>query len=114
MVITVHISVEGAPVAEVTYRSGFHVEVRVAEEFRDDEISFELSHSKNKALKGTWEEALDAYFNEGIFDSRGSVYHGEMPRIGSARDHKSLFTAAAHALWKDLRDAGFELEVKFP
>jgi hypothetical protein len=114
VVITVHISVEGVSVAEVTYRSGFHVEIRVAEEFRDDEIRFELLHSKNKALKGTWEEALDRYFNEGVFDSRGSVFHGEMPRIGAARDHKSLFTAAAHALWKDLRDKGYKLEVEFP
>jgi hypothetical protein len=114
VVIAVHISLKGAPVAEVVYRSGLHVEVRVAKEFQDDEINFELSHSQNTALRGTWEEALDAYFNEGVFDSRACVFAGEMPRIGAARDHKSLFRAAVHALWKDLADMGYTVEVEFP
>jgi hypothetical protein len=109
----VHISREGIPVADVTYRSGLHVEVRVAKEFQDQPICFPLTHSANEELKGSWEEALDNYFNEGTFDSRDTILPGEMRRIGSAREHKSLFQEAAHALWKDLKPFAYSVEIEF-
>ena len=113
MVIVAHISWKGIPVADVTYRSGMHVEVRVAKEFQEDEISFSLAHSENKELTGRWEEAIDNYFNEGCFDSGEHLLPGEMARIGSAREHKSLFRQAAHALWKDLEPLGYKVDVEF-
>jgi len=113
MVIVAHISYKGTPVADVTYRAGLHVEVRVAQEFLDQEVRFRLCHSQNAELKGNWEEALDSYFNEGVFDSKDSVFPGEMRRIGSAREHKSLFRQAAHALLRDLEPHGFCVEVIF-
>ncbi len=113
MVIVAHISYKGTPVADVTYRAGLHVEVRVAQEFLDQEVCFKLCHSQNAELKGSWEEALDSYFNEGVFDSKDSVFRGEMRRIGSAREHKSLFRQAAHALLRDLEPHGFCVEVIF-
>lgn len=113
MVIVAHISYKGTPVADVTYRAGLHVEVRVAKEFLDQEVCFKLCHSQNAELKGNWEEALDNYFNEGVFDSKDSIFPGEMRRIGSAREHKSLFRQAAHALLRDLEPHGFCVEVIF-
>jgi hypothetical protein len=112
--MVLHLSQHGVPIADVTYRSGLHVEVRVAMEFLDREIKFPLHHSENKELSGTWESALDEYFNEGRFDSKSSLFPGEMRRFGSARDHKSLFRAAAHALLRDLEPFGFLVEVEFP
>jgi hypothetical protein len=113
MVIVAHISRQGVPIADVTYRSGMHVEVRVAQEFQEEEIFFSLAHSENKELKGRWEEAIDNYFNEGRFDSREHLLPGEIARIGTAREHKSLFRQAAHALWKDLEPLGYKVEVEF-
>jgi hypothetical protein len=111
--IVAHISQKGKPVADITYRAGIHVEVRVAKEFHSDEISFPLAHSENGELKGPWEEALDTYFNDGLFDSKDSVFLGEMRRVGSAKEHKSLFQHAAHALLKDLEPHGYEVRVEF-
>ncbi len=111
--IVAHISHEGKPVADVTYRIGIHVEVRVAKEFQSDEIRFPLAHSGNGELRGQWEEALDAYFNDGLFDSKDSVFRGEMRRVGSAKEHRSLFQQAAHALLKDLEPHGYEVRVEF-
>jgi hypothetical protein len=85
----------------------------VAKEFLDQRVCFPLCHSQNNRLEGNWEEALDNYFNEGVFDSKDSVFPGEMRRIGSAREHKSLFRQAAHALLRDLERHGFNVEVKF-
>ena len=113
MIIVAHVSREGAPIADVTYRSGLHVEVRVAMDFLDENISFQLEYSENRELKGAWEEALDRYFNEGRFETKGFVFPGEMPRIGSAREHKTLFRQAAHALKKDLERHGYSVEVEF-
>lgn len=113
MIIVAYLSQKGIPVADVIYRAGLHVEVRVAKEFQLQEICFRLCYSNNGELKGTWEEALDRYFNEGVFDSKDCIFPGEMRRIGSARDHKTLFRQAAHALLKDLQDHGYELEVEF-
>jgi hypothetical protein len=113
MVIVAHIFQTGTPVAEVTYRAGLHVEVRVAKEFVEQRVCFPLCHSQNTQLEGNWEEALDNYFNEGVFDSKDSVFPGEMRRIGSAREHKSLFRQAAHALLRDLERHGFNVEVNF-
>jgi hypothetical protein len=113
MIIVAYLSKKGIPVADVIYRAGLHVEVRVAKEFQLKEIDFKLCHSINDALKGTWEEALDRYFNEGVFDTKDCVFPGEMRRIGSARDHKTLFRQASHALLKDLQPYGYELEVEF-
>lgn len=113
MVIVAHLSRDNVPIADVTYRSGLHVEVRVAQEFLDEEISFPLKFSENRELKGTWEQALDSYFNEGRFNAKGNLFPGEMPRIGSAREHKTLFRQAAHALWKDLERHGYKIDVEF-
>ncbi|MBI5248003.1 MAG: hypothetical protein HY912_00790 [Desulfomonile tiedjei] len=113
MIIVAHLSHNGTPVADVTYRAGLHVEVRVAQEFLEQQVCFPLCHSQNFQLKGSWEEALDNYFNDGVFDSKDSVFPGEMRRIGNARDHKSLFRQAAHALLKDLERHGFNIEVNF-
>jgi hypothetical protein len=114
MIIVAHISQNGRPVADVTYRAGLHVEVRVAKEFLEQQICFQLCHSQNAELKGNWEEALDNYFNEGVFDSKDSVFPGEMRRIGNARDHRCLFRQAAHALLRDLERHGFNVDVNFP
>lgn len=113
MTILAHISCRGIPVADVTYRAGLHVEVRVAGAFQVEEICFRLAHSPNIELKGSWEEALDRYFNEGRFDFKGGMFPGEMPRCGCARDHKCLFREAVIALIKDLGPHGFLVEVEF-
>lgn len=114
MVIVAHISRKSTAVADVTYRAGLHVEVRVAKDFQDETIHMPLSHSGNDALSGTWEEALDYYFNEGEFDSKDGLLHGEMRRVGSAREHKSLFRYAVHALLRDLEPHGYTVSVEFP
>jgi len=114
MIIVAHLSRGGAPVAEVTYRAGLHVEVRVAKEFQRDDICFELKYSDNNELKGTWEEALDLYFNEGVFNSTDNLFPGEMRRVGSAREHKTLFRHAVHCLLKDLEPHGYKVSVEFP
>jgi hypothetical protein len=114
MIIVAHISRKGVPVADVTYRAGLHVEVRVAKEFQDERVEFALSHSENGILDGSWEEALDRYFNEGRFDSRDNLFPGEMRRVGSAREHRTLFRHAVHALLKDIEPHGYELHVEFP
>ena len=111
--IVAHISQKGKPVADITYRAGIHVEVRVAQEFQSDEIRFPLVHSENGELKGSWEEALDTYFNDGLFDSKDSVFPGEMRRVGNAKEHRSLFQHAAHALLKDLEPHGYEVRIEF-
>ena len=113
MTILAHVSHKGVPVADVTYRAGMHVEVRVAGNAQLDEICFPLSHSVNRELKGSWEQALDHYFNEGRFDFKGGMFPGEMPRVGCARDHKCLFREAVMALMKDLEPHGFLVEVEF-
>ncbi len=110
--IVVQLSYKGAPVAEVTYRAGLHVEVRIEEAFKDETIRFKLSHSQNMELAGNWEEALDLYFNEGIFDTKDHIFRGEMRRVGTAREHKSLFRQAAYSLLKDLELHGYDVKVK--
>jgi hypothetical protein len=90
-----------------------HVEVRIAQEFETDTIDIPITSSENKNLQGSWEKALDDYFNEGVFDSKGNVFPGEMRRVGSARDHKILFRQAAHSLRKDLLPYGYTVEVEF-
>ncbi len=114
MIIIAHISRKGAAIADVTYRSGLHVEVRVSKEFQTAKIHLPLAHSDNKELTGTWEEALDNYFNEGQFDSRDNLFPGEIHRVGTAREHRTLFQIAAHALSKDLEPAGYRVDVEFP
>lgn len=113
MTIVAHIARHGFPVADITYRAGLHVEVRVAKGFQEEKIQFRLNHSENKELAGRWEEALDDYFNAGLFDSKDTVYPGEMRRVGAARDHKSLFRSAVQALRKDMQPHGFEVSVEF-
>ena len=113
MAIIAHISRKGVAVADVTYRSGLLVEVRVAKEFESVKIHRRLTHSDNKELTGTWEEALDNYFNEGQFDSRDNVFPGEIHRVGAARDHRTLFQTAAYALRKDLEPSGYFVDVEF-
>jgi hypothetical protein len=110
--IVVYLSYNGAPVAEVTYRAGLHVEVRIEEAFQDERIRFNLSHSQNRELVGNWEEALDIYFNEGIFDTKDHIFRGEMRKVGSAREHKSLFRQAAYSLLKDLEIHGYDVKVR--
>jgi len=108
----IQLSYKGEPVAEVIYRAGLHVEVRIEEAFRDERIHFKLSHSENKEISGNWEEALDIYFNEGIFDTKDHIFRGEMRRVGSAREHKSLFRQAAYSLLKDLEIHGYDVKVR--
>jgi len=112
--IVAEISCNGVNVADVKYRTGFHVEVRVADAFQLHSICFPLIHSENKELKGTWESALDFYFNEGRFDSKDAVCHGEMRRVGSGREHRSLFRQAVRALLKDLEPHGYEVSLQYP
>jgi hypothetical protein len=114
MVIVAHISRNSVAVADVTYRAGLHVEVRVAKEFQDETICVPLIHSENGELSGTWEEALDCYFNDGRFDSKDGLLQGELRRVGSAREHKSLFRYAIHALLRDLEPHGYTVSVEFP
>ncbi len=113
MVIVAHISRKGTPIADVTYRSGLHVEVRVAKAFMDTEITIPLSHSENRALSGTWSQALDEYFNEGTFHATEHLFPGERPRVGSAREHKALFRHAVRALSKDLSPLEYQVDVEF-
>jgi hypothetical protein len=113
MLIVTHISRGDYPVAEVTYRPGLFVEVRVAKEFQDELIDYCLNHSPNQPLKGTWEYSLDNYFNEGLFDSKDTVFRGELPRCGSAREHRSLFRKASFALKKDLEPRGYTVDIEF-
>ena len=113
MEIVAHILCKGSKVAEIVYASGFHVEIRVTGEFQGLNIGFDLRHSENGRLQGPWEDALDSYFNEGCFDSKESVFPGELRRVGSARDHKSLFRQAVRALAKDLEPHGFEIRIQY-
>ena len=114
MVIVVHVSHGRERIAHATYQTGFHVEVKVERRFRREKIEFPLAHSENKELSGAWDQALDWYFNEGVFDSKDSVFPGEKRRFGHARDHKSLFRQAVTALRKDLEPHGFKVEIEFP
>jgi len=113
MVIIAHLSRNGCPLADITYRSGMHVEVRVAQECQTEQVDVPLCHSPNGSLRGTWEESLDQYFNEGQFDSKEFVFPGEMRRVGAAREHKSLFRHATMCLWKDLESLGCRIDVEF-
>ncbi len=108
-----HVYRGDSPVAEITYRPGLFVEVRVAKGFQDERIEVCLKHSSNGSLAGTWEEALDRYFNEGVFDSRDVVFPGELARWGSAKEHKSLFRKASFALKKDLEPCGYSVDIEF-
>jgi hypothetical protein len=114
VIIVAHISRKGEAIADVTYMSGILVEVRVAKKFRTEKIHLPLTHSDNKELAGTWEEALDNYFNEGQFDSRDNLFPGEINRVGTAREHRTLFQIAAHALRRDLEPRGYLVDVEFP
>jgi len=109
--IVVQLSYRGAPVAEITYRAGLHVEVKVQQAFQNEKIRFSLTHSGNDQLSGNWEEALDLYFNEGVFDTKDHIFRGEMRRVGCAREHKSLFRQAAHSLLRDLEEYGYDVKV---
>lgn len=114
MEIVAHFSLGQERIAEAIYQTGFHVEVKVAKRFLLEKIQFPLTHSDNKELFGTWDQALDWYFNEAIFDSKDSIFPGEKRRVGNARDHKSLFRQAVTALRKDLEPHGFKVEIEFP
>jgi hypothetical protein len=114
MTIVAHLSHKGVAVADVTYRPGFLVDVRVAAAFLDQNIFFRLSHSNNEKLAGTWEEALDNYFNNGIFHAKADLFPGEMRRVGCANEHRSLFQHAVYALLRDLEPHGYEVNVEFP
>jgi hypothetical protein len=111
--IVAHISKNGSPVADVTYRAGLHVEIRVAQDFQEQSLDVALSHSANGRLRGTWEQALDRYFNEGRFDFRGGMFPGERPRVGTAREHHCLFREAIVALMKDLGPQACHIDVEF-
>lgn len=113
MEIVARVLREGVLIAEATYRSGFHVEVRVGKEFHRQRLHIPLSHSENVELRGTWEAALDRYFNEGRFSSKELLLPGEIPRVDSAREHKSLFRQAVHALRKDLEPFGYTVETEY-
>ncbi len=111
--ILAEISFKGAIVAEILYRTGFLVDIRVTEDFQAAHIEFPLSHSATPRLEGTWESALDTYFNEACFDSKHSVVAGEFRRVGSAREHKSLFRQAIRSLLKDLEPHGYQIKITY-
>ena len=111
--ILAEILFRGAVVAEIQYRTGFHVEVRVLEDFQTEYIDFPLAHAESRTLTGTWENALDAYFNDTCFDSKDAVCQGELRRVGSAREHKSLFRQAIRSLLKDLEPHGYEITMSY-
>ncbi len=111
--VVVHLTKGNSPVADIRYRSGLHVEIDIQEPYRAEDVSFELAHSDNGPLRGKWEDALDKYFNDGLFDSRDAIMPGELRRVGVARDHRSLFTQAIRALSKDLEPHGYTLEIVF-
>ena len=111
--IFAEISYNGATVAEILYRTGFLVDIRVADDFQAAHIDFPLSHSQHPRLEGSWETALDTYFNEACFDSKDTVFRGELRRVGSAREHKSLFRQAIRSLLKDLEPHGYHIQISF-
>jgi hypothetical protein len=111
--IFAEISYKGATVAEIVYRTGFLVDIRVTEDFQADHINFSLSHSQNPRLEGTWESALDTYFNEACFDSKDTVFRGELRRVGSAKEHTTLFRQAIRSLLKDLEPHGYQINITY-
>lgn len=111
--IFAQISYKGAVVAEIQYRTGFHVDIRVLDDFQAQHIDFLLFPEKNTRLQGTWESALDEFFNDTTFDSRDAVFRGELPRVGSAREHKSLFRQAVRSLVKALEPHGYLVTVSY-
>jgi hypothetical protein len=111
--ILAQLSYKGAVVAEIRYRTGFHVEISVLADFQAEHIDFDLGHVEHGRLQGTWESALDTYFNDTRFDSKDAVFAGELRRIGSAREHKSLFRQAVRSLVKDLEPYGYQIAVNY-
>jgi len=113
MTIVAHLSQNGVAIADITYTPGFLVTVRIAADFLDQGIFFRLSHSDNERLAGTWEEALDNYFNNGIFHAKADLFPGEMRRVGCANEHRTLFQQAVYALMRDLEPHGYQVTVEF-
>lgn len=111
--IFAEITYEGATVAEILYRTGFLVDVRVTDDFQDLHIDFPLPCAHGSRLEGTWESALDEYFNETCFDSKETVFPGELRRVGSAREHKSLFRQAIRSLVKVLEPRGYRIKISY-
>ena len=111
--ILAEISYKGAIVAEILYRTGFLVDIRVTDDFQAAQIDYPLSHSGNLRLQGSWESALDFYFNEACFDSKDTLFHGELRRVGTAREHKSLFGQAVRCLLKDLEPLGYQVKISY-
>ena len=100
-------------VAQISYRPGFYVEIKVGELFKTKKVVFRVCHHQNLELVGNWPEALDKYFNESTFESRSDFLPHESARAGCAREHRSLFLAAARALEKNLTPLGYEFKVSF-
>ncbi len=99
-------------IAKINYHPGFLVEIQVSELFVNQKIEYHTSHHHGK-LSGYWDQVLDQYFNEWIFESRSDMFPDEAPRSGCAREHKNLFLAAARALEKDLGPHGYKFNVSF-
>ena len=93
-------------IAEVYYNPGFLVEINVEESFRNQKIDLQTGYHHRK-LSGYWQEALDEYFNDWIFESKAEMFPDDLTRSGCARDHKNLFLTAARALEKDLTPFGY-------
>jgi len=113
MEILAEILYRGAIVAQIVYRTGFHVEIRVSDDFQDARIGFPLSHFPDTGFSNKWASALDYYFNEACFDSKDTVFRGELRRVGSAREHKSLFRQAIRSLIKDLEPQGYQVQISY-
>ncbi len=113
MIVSLEIHHSGSPVAEIKYKPGFFVEVEVRKSFRNKNIAYRVTHQHHDQLIGNWSEALDKYFNEWTFESRSDLFTDEPIRVGCAREHRTLFIAAARALEKDLTPHGYKLEVSF-
>ncbi len=113
MTVSVKIVIDDSIVATITYKPGFLVDVKVASPFLDNKTVWSLCHRENGQIDGELSEALDKYFNEWIFESRSDLFPQDTPRVGAAREHKSLFLAATRILEKDLTPNGYRFEISF-
>lgn len=113
MTVSVKIFTGGSIVATVTYKPGFLVDVKVSRPFLNNKIIYRVSHPKNGQIAGELSEVLDKYFNEWIFESRSDLLPEIPPRVGTAREHKSLFLAATRILQKDFTAYGYDVRVSF-
>ncbi|MFH0959256.1 MAG: hypothetical protein V1897_11190 [Pseudomonadota bacterium] len=113
MTVSLRIFTSGSLLATVTYKPGFLVDVKVARPYISKKFVCRPPYPKNNQFAGELSEVLDKYFNESIFESRSDLLPEDPPRVGTARDHKSLFLTATRILEKDWNPNGYEFQVSF-